>query len=153
MGKYYTTREISEITNLSLRSVQRRIQTSPNVANELRVVNGRSITYHKSILKKLFRVKTINTPILDTEFSHPEKKEDTASNTELKKRIQELEHANEMLNFQITANYEMINDLRKDKEHYKKQMEQLIETIKGSLMNTHSAQQLNYLDKEKGKEG
>ena len=73
-------------------------------------------------------------------FNDPIKNENTT--TDHSDETRELKQAIEMLNYQISNNFETINELKKDKEYLQQLAKQLSKALEQS-------QTLNYLDKPK----
>lgn len=169
MDERLTLEDIAKTVGVTSRTLRNQWKNDGNLmeifkGNSFR--DGKRIFYRADTIEKVQAYYTTNRKdILPINKNITTKKVVTSSpsksnkeNKKLKKQLQELQKANEMLNFQISTNYETINELRKDKEQlYKtissqdKTINQLAETVKGSLMNTHTAQELNYLDKKKDK--
>ena len=135
-----TITDLCRITGVSKRTMQYKMQQNAKQIQPFRTRIGRSFFYDIAVLTVLGFKNS-------TEFNDPIKNENTT--TDQTEEIRKLKQAIEMLNYQISNNFETINELKKDKERLYNTIDQLTETIKGSLMNTHRAQELNYLDKPK----
>ena len=140
MNKYYSVSELAKIGGITERTVYKRLNKNEQMKDKFRTVQNGRVFYKEGIL-----------PIIGVATKEVVKTV-VPSSVDMKKKVQELEKAIEMLNFQISKNYEEINTLKEDKKYFQELSKQHLKTIENQNRTIEQSLTLNYIDKTKDDE-